>query len=79
MLTYFIDWTPIGARFSNNVLQALMVLIKKRPPKVSSPNGEPGVLTRANTFATEPPTTGHRNDFESPDAYRDGDDDYFRH
>lgn len=28
-----IDWTPIGARFSNPVLQALMVLMNKRPPK----------------------------------------------
>lgn len=28
-----IDWTPIGARFSNAVLQALLVLMTKRPPK----------------------------------------------
>lgn len=28
-----IDWTPIGARFSNPVLQALLVLMTKRPPK----------------------------------------------
>lgn len=28
------DWVPIGPRFSNNVLQALLVLISKRPPKV---------------------------------------------
>lgn len=28
-----IDWVPIGPRFSNVVLQALMVLFQKKPPK----------------------------------------------
>ncbi|KAF8622185.1 hypothetical protein AX15_007297 [Amanita polypyramis BW_CC] len=28
-----IDWTPMGARFSNAVLQTLIVLIGRRPPK----------------------------------------------
>ncbi|KAL1737610.1 hypothetical protein HDZ31DRAFT_71019 [Schizophyllum fasciatum] len=28
-----IDWTPMGARFSNAVLQALLVLLGRRPPK----------------------------------------------
>ncbi|KAL1681711.1 P-loop containing nucleoside triphosphate hydrolase protein [Schizophyllum commune] len=28
-----IDWTPMGARFSNSVLQALLVLLGRRPPK----------------------------------------------
>ncbi|KAI9842423.1 MAG: transport between ER and Golgi ATPase protein [Sclerophora amabilis] len=28
-----IDWVPIGPRFSNAVLQALMVLLRKQPPK----------------------------------------------
>ncbi|KAF5363987.1 hypothetical protein D9756_000253 [Leucocoprinus leucothites] len=28
-----IDWTPMGARFSNSVLQALLVLFARRPPK----------------------------------------------
>ncbi|TRM67910.1 P-loop containing nucleoside triphosphate hydrolase protein [Schizophyllum amplum] len=28
-----IDWTPMGARFSNAVLQALLVLLARRPPK----------------------------------------------
>ncbi|KAJ7126428.1 vesicular-fusion protein SEC18 [Mycena crocata] len=28
-----IDWSPMGARFSNPVLQALLVLIGRRPPK----------------------------------------------
>lgn len=30
-----IEWVPIGPRFSNPVLQALSVLLGKRPPKVS--------------------------------------------
>jgi vesicle-fusing ATPase len=30
-----IDWVPIGPRFSNAVLQVLMVLLRKQPPKVS--------------------------------------------
>lgn len=29
-----LDWAPIGPRFSNSVLQALMVLIGKQPPNV---------------------------------------------
>lgn len=32
-----LDWVPIGPRFSNNVLQALLVLFKKPPPKVRLP------------------------------------------
>lgn len=28
-----VDWVPIGPRFSNAVLQALMVLLRKQPPK----------------------------------------------
>ncbi|KAG8965470.1 transport between ER and Golgi ATPase protein [Tulasnella sp. 419] len=28
-----LDWVPIGPRFSNGVLQALMVLLARRPPK----------------------------------------------
>ncbi|TFY79787.1 hypothetical protein EWM64_g4224 [Hericium alpestre] len=28
-----LDWTPVGPRFSNAVLQSLMVLMAKRPPK----------------------------------------------
>ncbi|CAG8623141.1 6200_t:CDS:10 [Ambispora gerdemannii] len=28
-----LDWVPIGPRFSNAVLQTLLVLLKKRPPK----------------------------------------------
>ncbi|GAA5993797.1 hypothetical protein JCM11641_006066, partial [Rhodosporidiobolus odoratus] len=28
-----LDWVPIGPRFSNGVLQALVVLLNKRPPK----------------------------------------------
>ncbi|KAF8338713.1 AAA-domain-containing protein [Cantharellus anzutake] len=32
-LERLLDWVPIGPRFSNGVLQALMVLMGKRPPK----------------------------------------------
>lgn len=32
-----IDWVPIGPRFSNLVLQTLMVLLTKQPPHVSIP------------------------------------------
>jgi len=28
-----IDWTPMGARFSNAILQTLLVLFNRRPPK----------------------------------------------
>ncbi|OLL23623.1 Vesicular-fusion protein sec18 [Neolecta irregularis DAH-3] len=28
-----LDWVPIGPRFSNSVLQTLMVLLRKQPPK----------------------------------------------
>jgi vesicle-fusing ATPase len=28
-----INWTPMGARFSNEILQTLLVLFKRRPPK----------------------------------------------
>ena len=31
-----IDWVKIGSRFSNAVVQALMVLLGRRPPKVSN-------------------------------------------
>ena len=36
--TLVVDWVPIGPRFSNGVLQALMVLMGKRPPKVRRNN-----------------------------------------
>ncbi len=36
-----IDWVPIGPRFSNLVLQTLMVLLTKQPPNVCSLNAPP--------------------------------------
>jgi len=33
-LERLLDWNPIGPRFSNGVLQALVVLFGRRPPKV---------------------------------------------
>ena len=35
VLISFVDYVPIGPRFSNLVLQALLVLLKKAPPPVS--------------------------------------------
>lgn len=32
-LERLLDWTPIGPRFSNAVLQTLLVLLARRPPK----------------------------------------------
>jgi vesicle-fusing ATPase len=32
-LERLLDWVPIGPRFSNTVLQTLLVLLKKQPPK----------------------------------------------
>ncbi len=36
-LELLVDWVPIGPRFSNPVLAALKVLLKKRPSQVSQP------------------------------------------
>jgi vesicle-fusing ATPase len=32
-----IEWSNLGARFSNPITQALLVLIAKEPPAVSAP------------------------------------------
>lgn len=42
-----VDWTPMGARFSNSVLQTLLVLFARRPPKVST-----HILTSSYTSPT---------------------------
>lgn len=39
-----IDWVPIGPRFSNLVLQTLMVLLTKQPPNVCSPEHAPQIF-----------------------------------
>ncbi|XP_006456762.1 hypothetical protein AGABI2DRAFT_188589 [Agaricus bisporus var. bisporus H97] len=63
-----IDWTPMGARFSNPVLQTLLVLFARRPPKgrrlliiaTSSLRPEMNDLGLANIFDSElrvPPIT----------------------
>lgn len=49
------EWVPIGPRFSNTVLQALMVLLKKQPPKdrrllVLVTTSEPSVLRQLGLF-----------------------------
>lgn len=35
LIMSYSEWTPIGPRFSNSVLQTLLVLLARRPPKVS--------------------------------------------
>ena len=50
-----VEWVPIGPRFSNAVLQALMVLLKKEPPKgrrlfVLATTGERSVLQQLDLF-----------------------------
>jgi len=54
----FSEWVPIGPRFSNSVLQALQVLIKKEPPKdrrllVIATTGEKSVLQQLDVFTCE--------------------------
>lgn len=49
------EWVPIGPRFSNTVLQALMVLLKKQPPKgrrllVLATTSERSVLQQLDLF-----------------------------
>ncbi|KAJ1995461.1 transport between ER and Golgi ATPase protein [Coemansia spiralis] len=46
-----LEWVPIGARFSNSMLQTLLVLIKKQPPRgrrllIIGTTGEREVLTQ---------------------------------
>lgn len=50
-----VEWVPIGPRFSNAVLQALMVLLGKEPPKgrrllVLGTTGERSVLQQLDLF-----------------------------
>lgn len=52
-----VEWVPIGPRFSNSVLQALMVLLKKEPPKgrrllVLATTGERSVLQQLDVFTS---------------------------
>ena len=52
-----LEWVPIGPRFSNAVLQALMVLMKKQPPEgrrllVLATTGERSVLQQLDLFTS---------------------------
>lgn len=52
-----IEWVPIGPRFSNSLLQALMVLLRKEPPKgrrllVLATTGERSVLQQLDVFTS---------------------------
>ncbi|KAJ2156141.1 transport between ER and Golgi ATPase protein [Coemansia sp. RSA 552] len=56
-----LEWVPIGSRFSNTILQTLLVLIKKQPPKgrrllIVGTTGEREVLAQmdlASAFSNE--------------------------
>ena len=50
-----VEWVPIGPRFSNPVLQALLVLLKKNPPEgrrllILATTGERSVLQQLDLF-----------------------------
>jgi vesicle-fusing ATPase len=47
-----IEWVPIGPRFSNPVLQALMVLLTKQPPAVSQPSSHSLSFMLTNSIAS---------------------------
>ncbi|KAI9815624.1 MAG: transport between ER and Golgi ATPase protein [Thelocarpon impressellum] len=52
-----VDWVPIGPRFSNVVLQTLMVLLRKQPPKgrrllILATTTERSVLTDLDLFTS---------------------------
>jgi vesicle-fusing ATPase len=52
-----VDWVPIGPRFSNAVLQALMVLLNQKPPKdrrllIIATTAERSVLTQLDLFSS---------------------------
>ncbi|EFQ97860.1 vesicular-fusion protein SEC18 [Nannizzia gypsea CBS 118893] len=52
-----IDWVPIGPRFSNSVLQAVMVLLRKQPPKgrrllVLATTTERSILKQLDVFTS---------------------------
>lgn len=56
-LELIVDWNPIGPRFSNGVVQALKVLIKKEPPRgrsllVLATTGERSVLQQLGLFTS---------------------------
>ena len=52
-----VEWVPIGPRFSNAVLQALMVLLKKEPPSgrrilILATTGERSVLQQLDLWTS---------------------------
>lgn len=51
-----LDWVPIGPRFSNAVLQALTVLIARRPPAVSFRYQPLATISKFSQFTFQ----GHR-------------------
>jgi len=66
-----VEWVPIGPRFSNAVLQALMVLLKKEPPNgrrllILATTGERSVLQQLDLWTSfdsdiaVPNVSGHK-------------------
>ncbi|KAI9453475.1 AAA-domain-containing protein [Lactarius psammicola] len=49
-----LDWTPVGPRFSNAVLQTLMVLMAKRPPKGPPPSCYRDILAPSDADRRRP-------------------------
>lgn len=64
----FTDWTSIGPRFSNSVLQALLVLLARRPPKVTNIL----LMSRMNAYLCllGPPPSGYCNILTATSANR---------
>lgn len=58
------EWVPIGPRFSNGVLQTLMVLLARRPPKVS-PEVTGSRIAPTNRTLPGPPPPHHCNNGHS--------------
>ena len=67
-----LDWNPIGPRFSNGVLQALIVLFGKRPPKVSYTRPVRAARVESKLMATGSTLVDPRDDLASVYPHRDG-------
>ncbi len=61
-----LDFTPIGPRFSNSVLQTLMVLLARRPPKVESSQSTQSVSSSHPVCKKGPPPTHPSHIFPPP-------------
>ena len=66
-----IEWVPIGPRFSNAILQTLLVLFQRRPPKVFGLAMSSSVADHYWRIGSS--VAHHRHDFDSPNAHRGAD------